>query len=494
MGSRLSRTSSRPAYAAETPVAKLMNRRKTSGKVGSSDRLRPRFVDGQPNGHHSCGVRWGRWVGCLGFVASLGVAGRAFADTLHDITVPFQAALQGGSYVGAVGLIFVAGLATSLTPCVYPMIAITVSVFGARQAPSRLRAALLSTSFVLGIAALLTPLGIISALTGAAFGSALASPWVVGTLAALFAVMALSMFGLFDLTLPSSVQKRLTRAGGFGLRGAFALGFVNGLIAAPCTGPVLAVLLTWVATTGNVAFGALALFVYAIGIGLLFWFVGTFAITLPKSGRWVEWTKSAFGVAMLALAFYYLRSVLSFPHPAVRDDLWLAIAIGLLLGGVSMGAIHLSFHHSASAARIRKALGIAACVAGILGIVGWSEALPPGTHIDWTEDFQAAKLRALSEERPMLIDFGADWCGACQELERDVLSDPRVVAEARRFVAIRVDLSADEATDEKWALLKDYNQPGLPFVVLHRSDGSEAVRVTGLLGSEEFLEMMSAVR
>ena len=94
----------------------------------------------------------------------------------------------------------------------------------------------------------------------------------------------------------------------------------------------------------------------------------------------------------------------------------------------------------------------------------------------------------------MLVDFGADWCGACQELERDVLSDPRVVAEARRFVTVRVDLSTDKATDEKWAILKGYNQPGLPLVVLHHSDGSESSRVTGLLSSDEFLEMMGAVR
>jgi len=459
-----------------------------------SQRLRPRFVDGQPNEHHSWGMRRSAWVGLAGFVAALVTEVRASADTLTELTGPFASALQDGSYAGAVGLIFVAGLATSLTPCVYPMIAITVSVFGARQAETRAKAALLSTFFVLGIAALFTPLGVISALTGSAFGSALANPWVVGTLAALFAVMAFSMFGLFDLALPSGLQNRLAQAGGFGIRGAFVLGFVNGLIAAPCTGPVLAVLLTWVATTGNVAFGALALFVYAIGIGVLFWFVGTFAITLPKSGRWVEWTKSAFGIAMLALAFYYVRGVLPYPRPAVRNEVWLAAALGLLVGGVIVGAIHLSFKGGAWGARIRKAIGVTACVAGLLGIVGWAEALPPGAHISWVQSFDAAKARATAEQRPMLVDFGADWCGACQELDRDVLSDPRVVAEARRFVTVRVDLSTDKATDEKWALLKAYNQPGLPLMVLHHSDGSEAARVTGLLESDEFLEMMGAVR
>ena len=435
-----------------------------------------------------------RWLtGLAAGALAWGVAAPAQADILGDIAGDFESALSSGSYAWALLLIFGAGLATALTPCVYPMIAITVSIFGARQAKSKAEGALLSFSFVLGIAALFTPLGIISALTGSAMGSALANPWVLAVLAILFLAMALSMFGAWDMNLPPALQNKLAQVGGAGYKGAFGVGFVNGLIAAPCTGPVLTVLLTYVGTTQSVAFGALSLFVYSLGLGVLFFVVGTFAVSLPKSGKWLDHVKSFFGVVMLVLAFYYLRSILPLPRPVVRETLWLALPAGLLLFGVAVGAIHLSFKEGTKLQKARKAVGVTAAVVGGLGLIFWLEALPAGAHIEWIEDYEAGFAMAEETGKPMLVDFGADWCGACNDLEHEAMSDPRVVAEAQRFVPVRVDLSADQATPEKWALLRErYEQPGLPLVVMHGADGDEAHRVTGLVSADEFLEMLRA--
>lgn len=432
------------------------------------------------------------WALAVGLLATAWPA-VALADGMES---SFQDALKSGSVGLAVGLVFLAGVATSLTPCVYPMIAITVSVFGARQTKSRLEGAMLSTAFVLGIAALFTPLGLFAAMTGGVFGSVLASPIVLVGLALLFTALAASMFGAFDLDLPAGLKNKLATAGGGGLKGAFVLGLVSALIAAPCTGPVLGFLLTWVGQSGEVALGALYLFVYALGLGLLFWVVGTFAVSLPKSGQWVEWTKSVFGIAMLVAALYYVRDLM----PAVwalagHTETVLIGSVAMLVVGLGVGAIHLSFH-DARGIQIRKGLGVALSVIGVVGLIGYSTTLaplPPGSTIAWSEDFEHAKALAQSAGKPLLVDFGASWCGACGELERHTFSDNRVVQESQRFVTVRVDLSPGKDTDDNRAALASYDQRGLPLVVMHASDGSEVSRVTGFVEADEFLEMLKRV-
>jgi thioredoxin:protein disulfide reductase len=434
------------------------------------------------------------WFWALGF-ALMAPVGVVHADALGDLEKPFTAALEGGSFAYALGLIFVAGMATSLTPCVYPMIAITVSVFGARNTTSRREAAMLSTVFVLGIAALFTPLGLFAATTGGVFGAALASPVVLVGLAVLFLVLSLSMFGAFDLDLPSSLKNRLATMGGVGYKGAFAIGLASALIAAPCTGPVLGFLLTWVGTTGNVVFGAAALFVYALGLGLLFWVVGTFSVSLPKSGQWLEWVKSVFGIVMIVAAVYYLRDLIpGMMDLPKRTPVFLGTGVALLVAGLAVGAVHLSFHDFSKVARARKALGVASSVTGLLAVIGYMQALPPGAQLQWSEDYAAASAQAKTAGKPLLVDFSASWCGACQELEHKTFSDPRVVREGERFISVRVDLSPGKDTPEKRAVLASYQQRGLPLVVLHNPSGEAASKVTRFVDADEFLALMRAVR
>jgi thiol:disulfide interchange protein DsbD len=375
------------------------------------------------------------------------------------------------------------------------MIAVTVSVFGARQVKHRGEGALLSSAFVLGMAALFVPLGLIAAKTGGLFGAALASPPVLIGLALLFGALALSMFGAFALDLPHGLKTRLSAMGGVGVRGAFVLGMISALIAAPCTGPVLGALLTWVSSSADWTIGALGLFAYALGLGLLFWLVGTFAITLPKSGRWLGWVKSVFGIVMLAAAIYYVRPLLpGMAWPgwlSARSALFAAGAV-LVLSGLALGAIHLSFEYTSRAEKLRKAGGIAIVLAGLFVSLHGAEA-SGHDGLKFRQDFRAALAEARAAGRPALIDFSASWCGACGELDRHTFSHPDVVREAERFITVRVDLSPGQDSPDKRQLLSSYAQRGLPLVVLHDANGREVSRVTGFMEPAAFLSLMRTV-
>lgn len=426
-------------------------------------------------------------------------AAMARADFASELGV--EEALSEGSWGIALGMMFLGGLLTALTPCVYPMIAITVSVFGAREAKSKAHGAFLSSMYVLGICALFTPLGMVAALGGGIFGAALAEWYVVFPMAIFFVVMAAAMFGAFELALPPSVQNRLATMGGLGPKGAFVLGLVGGLIAAPCTGPVLSGLLAWIATTQNMWFGGLALFVYALGVGLPTWLVGTFAISLPKSGRWMEWVKSFFGIVMVAAALWFVKDFVGLQELVERSWIYLAVLGGLLVLGLALGAVHLSYHDAKKSVIARKTLGVACAVIGAAGVAMWLNAAPEvavadgdePSEIEWMTSYDEALALARRENRPLLVDFGASWCQACQELDRNTFSDPRVVAEGQRFVPVRVDLSPGADVRRGNELLASYNQHGLPLVVMHGSDGEEADRVTGFIDAEEMLEKLRSV-
>ncbi|MEO8884004.1 MAG: cytochrome c biogenesis protein CcdA [Devosia sp.] len=385
---------------------------------------------------------------------------------------------------------FVGGLLVCLTPCVYPMVAITVSVFGARGDTSRGRAMALSTAFVLGIAAMFTPLGLIAGLTGSLFGSALSNPWVTTFIALVFLGLAASMFGAFEFVLPSGLTNRLAMVGGGGYWGAFLIGLVSGLVAAPCTGPVLTGILLWIGKTRSAGLGSLVLFAFSIGLGIPFWLVGTFAVKLPRAGRWMVWTKSFFGIVLTVLALYFLKNVFrpisNFAHLGDTRPL---LALALVLGGVLLGAIHLSFDMSPGN-RLRKGVGILSAIGGAFLFVAWLEA--PRGQLHWEHSEVAASERARSEAKPLLLDFTAEWCGACKELSRHTFADPTVMREASRFVAVKVDATSDEdpAVDQ----IKDkYHVVGLPTVIMLGADGQERARITEFMPPEQFLATLRGV-
>ena len=415
-------------------------------------------------------------------------------DTLSATseTSEFRKALSKG-YLRAFLAVFIGGILTSLTPCVYPLIPITVSVFGASQEASRLRSFFLSVTYVLGIAVMYSILGVAAASTGAVFGQIMANPIVVGFVCAILVALGLSLIGVFELRLPYAVQNRLNTVGGTGFGGAFAMGTVAGLIAAPCTGPALGAVLSYVATTGNVFLGFWLMLTYAIGMGLLFILLGTFSSlisSLPRSGGWMYVLENIFGVVIIALALYFLKEVVA-PLRAVLDNSAPVFIAGgvLLLLGVLLGKFTQRFRDLARAAQVRKSVGILAAVFGLFVIVGSFTTVEES--LDWAYDEAQGLEESRATNKPAMIDFYATWCGACVELDKFTFSDPRVKSGLEEFVKIKLDFSRSSEQVEQ--LKKKYGIVGLPVVLFLDSAGKPLKRLEKFVGPEAFLEILDDI-
>jgi thiol:disulfide interchange protein DsbD len=397
----------------------------------------------------------------------------------------FECAKQQG-WLWAFLVAFGAGFQTSLTPCVYPMIPITLGIFGARGNVKRSRALALAAAYVGGMGLMYATLGVVFALVGKQFGTQLSNPFVVIPIVLLFVILAASMFGAFELQLPASLQAKLNTVGGQDFKGAFAMGIVGGLIAAPCTGPFLLGLLTYVATTHDVIRGGSMLFVYALGMGVLFFVLAAFAVSLPKSGRWMEWVKSAAGIFMLLAAIYYLQPLIpamrKLQHPQIG---FLIGALALAAVGFALGAIHLSFH-AAWGERMRKGWGIALVIVGLFG--AWSWYMAPKRELPWIHDEAAAFAMAKQQHKGVMIDFGATWCNPCRELEH-TFADPDVYTAINdNFIPLKFDVSDDNATND--ALKAKYDAGNLPAVRYLTADAKPLAKVDKVLAPGEMMDLM----
>lgn len=404
----------------------------------------------------------------------------------------FTRALSKGPIYAALAA-WAGGFAVSLTPCVYPMVAVTVSVFGARQAKHRWEGALLSSAFVAGIVAMLVPLGVAAGLSGSMFGSVLQNRWVVIGISMLFLVLAASMFGAFEMALPSALTNKLASIGGLGYKGAFLLGLACGLIATPCTGPVLTGILTWIAQTQSAGLGAMVMTAFALGLGVPFFLVGAFALQLPKGGRWMVHVKSVLGVVLVIVALYFLSTVFSsLTDPIGKTPVFVVTAIAMIAAGVLLGAVHREFAEPGAGVKVRKGLGIA--LASLGGFLLVATVTKPSGAVTWeATHVEAARAKALESKRPLLIDFTAAWCGACKELDRKTFSAPAVGSELSRFVAVKVDATNDDDPAVE-ATLQKFEVVGLPTVLIFDSSGKEALRYNDFVPPEKFLDAIRSVR
>jgi thiol:disulfide interchange protein DsbD len=434
--------------------------------------------------------------------------------------------LESGSFFVGAAVVFLGGLLTAMTPCVYPLIPVTVSIFGARKAEGRGKALVLTSAYIIGMGAVFSGLGVLAAKTGQAFGSMLGHPGVVTGLAVFLLVLASSMFGAFELSLPFSVQEKLTTVGGAGVAGSFLMGSVSGFLAAPCTGPVLTGLLAFVAKTANTGLGAGLLFIYALGIGVPFFLIGVFTVRLPKSGVWMEWVKNVLGIVLVALAFTYLKDAFPWARETVKSMAaqlgsvpGAVIAAVLAMVGVLLGAVHLSFKSNAREFSF-KALGVALVVVALMvrggaldaGSTGqlwvklgwaeqpvapafqWHHVMPPKKSSFSLEEFEKVLASARSEGKPVLIDFYADWCTACKELDRETYPSMEVIAESGRFLNIKIDATNSE--DALDMAMDKLGVQGLPTVAFISSEGEilKDPRVTGFLEPRPFAEELKKVR
>jgi thiol:disulfide interchange protein DsbD len=420
------------------------------------------------------------------------------------------ALLEGGNFWLVVVTFFGFGLLLSLTPCVFPMIPILSGIIvGQGHGVTKRRAFILSLAYVLGMAITYALAGVAAGMSGTLISNALQNAWALGIGAAIFVALAFSMFGFYELQLPSFLQSRFSEASnrikGGNLVGVFMMGALSALIVGPCVAAPLAGALLYIGQSGDVVLGGISLFSLALGMGVPLLLIGLSAgALLPRAGAWMEAVKKFFGVLMIAIAIWLVSPLLS---EVVNMLLWAAL---LVISGIFLRALEPLAVNAHGWTRFWKGIGIMALVTGIallLGALGGGrDVLQPlsvfkgaigGTaqaeqHLNFQKVKNLAELDQAvqsAQGRYVMLDFYADWCVSCKEMERFTFSDPAVQAKLKDVLLLQADVTGN--TDDDKALLKRFSLFGPPGIIFYDKSGQEiGFRVVGYEPAEKFLQSL----
>ncbi len=425
----------------------------------------------------------------------------------------FEQALRSGGFLLMLAIFFGAGILLTFTPCVLPMVPILSGIIvGEKRAVARAHAFGLSLTYVLGMAVTYTAIGVIAALSGAFVAAALQNPWVLAAFAAIFVVLAASMFGFYDLQLPSALQSKATEASaklrGGDLGGVALMGMLSAAIVSPCVAAPLAGALLYISQTRDAVLGGAALFSLALGMGVPLIVVGTTGgALLPKSPRALAAVKRFFGWALLGVAIWIVSPVIP---AAVQLLAWAAL---LIVGAMYLHALDPLPPDASGYARLWKGVGVIALVAGAALVIGalsgardplqplaglrlaGSPGAPAGeARFERVATVSQLDQRLQTARAPVMLDFYADWCVACKEMERYTFTDPKVKAELAQMVLLQVDVTKN--TPEDQALLKRFRLFGPPGIIFFDASGREipGLRVIGFQPADKFLQSLAFAR